>query len=175
MGKYSKNFRAWLLELLGVHEVCLLKGDDLYRHIAHRLLNVQLVFGRSDNLSVGQGVILNNALINTTSGSVTLMDYAFCGHGVSILTGTHDYHRTGVERQAAVPSGGRDILIEEGVWIGSNATVIGPCVIGRNSVIAAGAVVTGNVEAGCIYAGVPARKIMVIELSEQSARAVIRK
>lgn len=163
MGKVSKRIRVWLLEFLGVNDACLLKGDDLYSHVAHKLLSVHLIFGRSDNLSIGRDVVLNNALINTTSGQVTFMDYVFCGHGVSILTGTHDYHRTGIERQTHVPKEGRDILIEEGVWIGSNATVLGPCVIGRNSVIAAGAVVTGNVEAGCIYAGVPARKIKVIE------------
>jgi acetyltransferase-like isoleucine patch superfamily enzyme len=163
MGKLSNKIRAWLLESLGVHEVFRLKGDALYSHIGHRLLNVPLVFGQSENLSIGQGVVLNNALINTSSGRVTFMDYSFCGHGVSILTGTHDYHRIGIERQVAIPTQERDILIEEGVWIGSNVTVLGPCVIGRNSVIAAGAVVTGNVDADSIYAGVPARKIKMID------------
>jgi len=171
MSKFSNKIRAWLLEFLGVHEVCSLKGDVIYSHIGHRLLNVHLVFGRLENLSIGRGVVLNNALINTSSGHVTFMDYSFCGHGVSILTGTHDYHQTGIERQISVPFGGRDILIEEGVWIGSNATVLGPCVIGRNSVIATGAVVTGNVEADCIYAGVPARKIKMIESAELATSA----
>lgn len=166
MSKLSRRIKAWLLEYLGLHEVCIVKGDDLYSHLAHKLLNIHLVFGRPDNLTVGRGVVLNDALINTVSGRVIFMDYAFCGHGVSVLTGTHDYHRTGVERQADVPDMGRDILIGEGVWIGSNATVLGPCVIGRNAVIAAGAVVTGDVDAGCIYAGVPARKVKVIELDE---------
>lgn len=165
MSKLAQKIGAWLFQCMGLHEVCLLKGDELYSHVARKLLNVHLVFGCPDNLSVGRGVVLNDALINTTSGRVTFMDYAFCGHGVSILTGTHDYRRTGVERQEDVPHGGGDILIEEGAWIGSNATVLGPCVIGRNSVIAAGAVVTGDVDACCIYAGVPARKIRVIELT----------
>ncbi|MEO8020992.1 acyltransferase [Polaromonas sp.] len=163
MNNFSVKIKDWLLKFLGIHEVCLLKNDDIYRHISHKLLNVHLVFGKNENLIVGHGVVLNNALINTVSGRVVLMDHTFFGHGVSLLTGTHDYHCTGFERQAQIPSYGRDILIEEGVWICSNATVLGPCVIGRNSVIAAGAVVTGNVDANSIYAGVPARKIKEIQ------------
>lgn len=175
MDKFSNKIRTWLLQFLGVNEVCDLKGDDIYSQIGHKLLGVHLVFGRIENLSIGQGVVLNNALINTSSGRVTFMDYSFCGHGVSILTGSHNYERAGIERQIAIPNGGRDILIEEGVWIGSNATILGPCVIGRNSVIAAGAVVTGNVEADCIYAGVPARKIKMIEPIEPSTSESKRK
>jgi acetyltransferase-like isoleucine patch superfamily enzyme len=174
MGSFSKFVRVWLIKFLDLHEVCLLKGDTLYSHVAHKLLNEPTVFGQSDNLRLGQNVVLNNALINTISGRVTLMDNTFCGHGVSLLTGTHDYHRTGVERQVTVPNGGRDIFIEEGVWICSNATVVGPCVIGCNAVIAAGAVVTGNVEAGCLYAGVPARKIQVVDSVGPSAGAPTR-
>jgi acetyltransferase-like isoleucine patch superfamily enzyme len=163
MNNLINKLKVWLIKSLNLHEIFLLKGDDLYSNIAHKILNVHLVFGRPEYITIGRNVVLNNALINTSSGRVTFKDYSFCGHGVSILTGTHDYHRTGSDRQTAVPTGQRDILIEEGVWIGSNATILGPCVIGRNSVIAAGAVVTGNVEAGCIYAGVPARKIKIID------------
>jgi acetyltransferase-like isoleucine patch superfamily enzyme len=68
-----------------------------------------------------------------------------------------------MKRQLSVPQAGQDILIESGVWIGSNATVLGPCVIGHHAVIAAGAVVTGDVEAWCIYAGMPACKIASID------------
>ncbi|HXC03966.1 MAG TPA: gamma carbonic anhydrase family protein [Bacteroidia bacterium] len=51
--------------------------------------------------------------------------------------------------------------IHDHVLIGMGAIVMDNCEIGSNSIIAAGAVLTENtkVEAGCIYAGVPARKI----------------
>jgi hypothetical protein len=55
--------------------------------------------------------VLNDALLNTVSGSITVEEYAFLGHGVALLTGTHDVSRTGLERQLAVPSEGRDIVI----------------------------------------------------------------
>lgn len=51
--------------------------------------------------------------------------------------------------------------IEDNVLIGMGAIVMDDCVIGENSIIAAGAVLPQGikVEAGSVYAGVPARKI----------------
>jgi acetyltransferase-like isoleucine patch superfamily enzyme len=166
MNKISQIIRGWLLRFLGVHDVCTLLGDEFFSQIANRLLYVHRVYGPPDRLSVGQEVVLNDTMINTNSGRVTVMDHVFCGHGVSIITGTHNAFLTGIERQRDFPSEGRDIRIEEGVWIGSNATILGPCVVGRHAVIAAGSVVRGDVEAGCFYAGVPARKVREIDLKQ---------
>jgi carbonic anhydrase/acetyltransferase-like protein (isoleucine patch superfamily) len=51
--------------------------------------------------------------------------------------------------------------IDDNVLIGMGAIVMDNCHIGSNTIIAAGAVVLENtkVESGCIYAGVPAKKI----------------
>lgn len=51
--------------------------------------------------------------------------------------------------------------VHDNVLIGMGAIVMDNCEIGSNTIIAAGAVVTENtkVESGCIYAGVPARKV----------------
>jgi carbonic anhydrase/acetyltransferase-like protein (isoleucine patch superfamily) len=51
--------------------------------------------------------------------------------------------------------------IHDNVLIGMGAIVMDNCVIGSNSIIAAGAVVLENtiVPQGCVYAGVPAKKV----------------
>jgi carbonic anhydrase/acetyltransferase-like protein (isoleucine patch superfamily) len=51
--------------------------------------------------------------------------------------------------------------IDDNVLIGMGAIVMDNCHIGSNTIIAAGAVVLENtkVESGCIYAGVPAKKV----------------
>jgi carbonic anhydrase/acetyltransferase-like protein (isoleucine patch superfamily) len=51
--------------------------------------------------------------------------------------------------------------IHDNVLIGMGAIVMDDCVIESNSIIAAGAVVTKKtrVESGCVYAGVPAKKV----------------
>lgn len=45
------------------------------------------------------------------------------------------------------------------VWIGANAVILGGVTIGDGAVVAAGAVVNRNVEAGAVVAGVPARVV----------------
>lgn len=52
------------------------------------------------------------------------------------------------------------MVIGEGTWIAANVTVCPGSIIGRECIIAAGAVVCGKLdEDSCVYAGVPAKKI----------------
>ena len=51
------------------------------------------------------------------------------------------------------------IVIGNDVWIGSSAIILGPCHIGRGSIIAAGSVVTKNVLPYTIVGGNPAKLI----------------
>lgn len=109
---------------------------------------------------LGENVSLNNAVLNVVSGDIRIGDYSFLGHGVSLLTGTHDYRASRARRQTSSPATGRDIIIGKGVWVASNATVLGPCTIGDDAVVAAGAVLTmAEVPARAIVGGVPARII----------------
>jgi maltose O-acetyltransferase len=61
----------------------------------------------------------------------------------------------------------KPIVIEDNVWIGSGAIVLAGVTVGRNSVVAAGAVVTKDVPPGCIAAGVPARALPIEGLVER--------
>lgn len=115
------------------------------------------VYGDPSRVRVADTAVINNALLNCSSGTITIGQYAMVAHGVQILTGTHDYTKTGVERQSSVPASGRDIVIDDGAWIASGAIVLGPCTIGRNAVVAAGSVVRGDVPDGTMVGGVPAR------------------
>ena len=102
---------------------------------------------------------ITDYLVNTRSGTVEIGADVNFGHGVMLIAATHDYHQFGAARTAAVPTEGYDIVLEEGVWLGTRVTVIGPARIGRHAVVAAGAVVVGDVEPYTVYAGVPAKKI----------------
>jgi len=121
------------------------------------------VWGPPERIHVAQTAIVNDALLNTESGSITIERDAFFGHRVSVLTGTHDVSRRGLERQQAVPSEGHDVHVEQGAWIGSGAILLGPCRIGAHAVVAAGAVVTGDVAPETVVAGVPARVLRVLD------------
>lgn len=66
----------------------------------------------------------------------------------------------------------------DNVMIGMNAVVLDDAVVNSNSIIAAGSVVTKGtiVETGCVYAGIPAKKIKEIstELLEGEINRIAR-
>jgi acetyltransferase-like isoleucine patch superfamily enzyme len=126
--------------------------------LARDLLQQPRIFGGDDSrVSVAATAKINNTLFNVTSGTVTVGEWAMLAHNVALLTGTHDATKFGRERQDAYPTSGRDIVVEEGAWLASNVTVLGPCRIGRHAVVAAGSLVQHDIEPFAIVAGVPAR------------------
>lgn len=127
--------------------------------IGHNLRDKPIIWGDPARLVLGSNVIPNNATLNTNSGRIEIGDGTIFGHNVSIITGTHPINERGLDRHS-FPLDGRDIIIGKGVWIATNAVIIGPCTIGDNAVIAAGAVVNGgDIPANAIYGGVPAKFI----------------
>lgn len=56
------------------------------------------------------------------------------------------------------------IKIGNGVFIGANTTVLPGVTIGDGAVIGAGSVVTHDIPAGCVAAGIPARAISTTEV-----------
>lgn len=117
------------------------------------------IYGPRERFHCHPTACVYDSVINTMSGEVRIAEQAFLGHGVMLLTGTHDIHKFGRARQEAVPPAGRDIVIGPGAWVASGAVVLGPCSVGRDAVIAAGAVVTGLVPERAVVAGVPARRL----------------
>ena len=93
------------------------------------------------------------------------------GDGVLIANGVglvgrndHDIHEVGVlisrSRWIGDPGYNPDrstITVEDDVWIGFNSTILSGVTIHRGAIVAAGAVVTGDVPAYTIVAGNPAR------------------
>ncbi len=80
------------------------------------------------------------------------------GPGVRICTGTHSNDME--DRRAALgTSCAKPIIIEEDCWIGANAVILPGVRVGRGSTVAAGAVVTRDVECMTLVGGVPARQI----------------
>ncbi len=68
----------------------------------------------------------------------------------------------------------KPIVIEDDVWIGARATILGGVTIGRGAIVAAGAVVTKSVPPFTIVAGVPAKPLK-IRFDEATIKKVLRK
>jgi acetyltransferase-like isoleucine patch superfamily enzyme len=136
--------------------------NPLYRYRVH---------GRLDRLHIDPTAIVNNALFNVSGGDITIGEYAFFGHEVAVLTGTHDITKFGRQRQTTFPRSGRDVVIEEGVWVASHAMVLGPVRIGRHAVVAAGSLVLDDVAPYTVVAGRPAKAIKKIGEADQTTPA----
>ena len=111
---------------------------------------------RGTELTIGNDFYANTGLTLLDSGGITIGDNVLVGPNVNIYTNNHpldaDERRTGVEIY-------QPVVIGNDVWIGGNATLCPGITIGDRAVIAAGAVVTKNVEADSLVGGNPARLI----------------
>jgi UDP-2-acetamido-3-amino-2,3-dideoxy-glucuronate N-acetyltransferase len=90
---------------------------------------------------------------------VTIEDEVFVGHGVMFINDRYPRATTegGLQTEAdwtVVPT-----MIKRGSSIGSGAVIMCGITIGERALIGAGAVVTRDVPAGALVAGVPARVI----------------
>jgi acetyltransferase-like isoleucine patch superfamily enzyme len=175
LGTDQKNTRlniGYILDIYTYMNNCKKNIESLINHfldfclrdyIQKKILNQYLVFGDCSRLKIADTAVVNNALFNLSSGEITLEDYVFFGHNVTILTGTHDYEKFDRERQLSFPTYGRNVIIRRGTWIASNAIVLAPCIIGKHSVIAAGSLVNEDVPPYTLVAGVPAKIIKKID------------
>lgn len=117
-------------------------------------------FGK--NITVGKNVFINACCHFQDQGGITLGDNCLVGHNVVFATLNHGFAPE--ERQSMLSA---PIVVGRNVWIGSNSTILQGVTIGDNSIIAAGSVVTKDVPANAIVAGVPARFIRSISPEEE--------
>ena len=62
-----------------------------------------------------------------------------------------------------------EIVIGKRVWISMNVIILKGVTIGDNSIVAAGRVVIHDIEANCLAAGNPARKVKSFAAEQQNA------
>jgi acetyltransferase-like isoleucine patch superfamily enzyme len=136
--------------------------DKAVREAVERMRWGVRIYGDERKLHLHPTAVVNDALFNLSSGEITVEEYAFFGHGVSVLTGTHDITVFDRARQITVPKSGRDVVIGRGAWISTNALVLGPCRIGEHAVVAAGSLVRSDVPPYTVVGGSPARVLSTI-------------
>jgi len=109
-----------------------------------------------ENVAVGRRSSINEFVFINGYGGVEIGDWVAIGHRVSILSAEHGI--AGTEVAPYLQAIERcPVRIEDEVYLGAGAVVLGNVTIGRGAVVGAGAVVTRDVAPYAIVAGVPAR------------------
>ncbi|MEN6373331.1 MAG: acyltransferase [Smithella sp.] len=107
-----------------------------------------------DWTAFNQGVHINASV----GGKIVIGDHCPIGPGVVMRTANHKYMRSDMNIQNQGHNIA-DIVIDNDVWIGANAVILGGVHIGRGAVVGASAVVTKDVPPMAVVVGVPARVI----------------
>lgn len=109
-------------------------------------------FGR--NLHLAEGVFINMGCTFQDAGGIWIGERTLIGHGCIFTTINHG---TDPDRRGdMIPA---PIRVGSDVWFGAGVTVVPGVTIGDGAIIGAGSVVTKDVPARTIVAGVPARII----------------
>jgi maltose O-acetyltransferase len=104
-------------------------------------------------LRIGSGCWFNVGCVLDLGAPISIGNKVSLGQGVVVLTGTHEM---GLSSQRAGRLYTRPVSIGDGAWLGARCTIFPGVQIGAGAVVAAGAVVTQNVPANMVVAGVPA-------------------
>ena len=116
------------------------------------------------NNAVGDVIIGDHTRIglhNTIIGPVTIGSHVNLAQGITVTALNHNFEDTNlrIDEQGISTT---PVTIEDDVWIGANAVILPGVHIGNHCVVAAGAVVTKDVPAHSLVAGVPAKIIKQI-------------
>lgn len=99
---------------------------------------------------------------NTIIGPVTIGNHVNLAQGIVVTALNHNFNNSTlrIDEQGVSTN---PVVIEDDVWVGANAVILPGVTIGKHSVVAAGAVVTKDVEEGSLVAGMPAKVIKRIK------------
>lgn len=118
-----------------------------------------------ENLSIGNYTsIPKGSIFYCTRAELKIGNKVIFGPRPTIITGDHRIDIVGkyiidVGDNEKMPQNDAAVVIEDDVWCGANVTILKGVIIGRGSVIAAGAVVTKSCPPYSIIGGVPAKII----------------
>lgn len=135
------RFRVWLLRLFGaqVDWSARIRGS----------VTIECPW----NLTIGHSVIVGDRVILYALGPIVLDDLVMVSQGCHLCSGTHD------ERYQSLPLVLGHIVIGKNCWIAADVFVGPRAVVGERTVVGARSGVFGDLPAGKVCVGQPARPV----------------
>ena len=117
-------------------------------------------------IEIGNYVLISPGSVIRAAEKIVIKESSMIASDV-IITDS-DWH--GIYDRTDYVATPKPVVIDEIVWIGDRAVILKGTKIGKNSIIGAGSVVSGNVPANVVYAGNPAKEIRKLDLKEFKTR-----
>jgi maltose O-acetyltransferase len=111
-------------------------------------------------LSIGEDTFVTGPLHVDLGAPVRIGNWVRLGHHVVLLT---QNHQIGPPHFRCGWTVAEPIEIGDGAWIASCVTILPGVCVGKGAVVAAGAVVTGDIAPNTLVAGVPARLVRALD------------
>lgn len=128
--------------------------SEIYDHVV-----IRFVGGQGD-IIIGKYCYLNAGCVLYSGNGITMGDYVLIAPGAKIVPSNHGFasREEPMRCQGFAESKG-GVVIEDDVWVGTNAVLLDGTIVGKGSIIAAGAVVSAKVPPYEIWGGIPAKRI----------------
>lgn len=146
----------------------ILKPGSYYPHIdntAYVGANVR-VYNKDNFIMEEHTKVDHNAIIMNTNAKFIVHRYSGISVNLVVITGNHPmqvgkFYRTVSKKRdhLDISKYDKDVIVDEDVWVGANATLLCGVHIGRGAVVGAGAVITKDVPPYSLVGGVPAKPI----------------
>ena len=111
---------------------------------------------RGKNIKIGKRVTVMSNSLFMSAGSITIEDDVLVAANVQLISNNHD-----PQEHAILTC--KPVVLKRNCWIGAGATILPGVTVGENAIVAAGAVVSKDVEPNTIVGGIPAKLIKRVE------------
>ena len=115
-----------------------------------------------ENLEIGSNVSIHKDCYIDAAGGLEIGNDVSIAHNSSMLTSEHTWDNKDKPIRSNILNFD-SVKIENDVWIGCGCRILSGVTIGERTIVAAGAVVTKDIESATIVAGVPAKLIKRLE------------
>lgn len=116
--------------------------------------NSNFVINYPQNLSIGEGSVINGYCYINAYGGVSIGRYCHIGKGLTIFSHNHNYNSEKLIPYDEIEIK-KPVFIKDFVWCGANVTIVPGVTIGEGVVIGSGTVITKDVPDYAIIGGNP--------------------